>query len=209
MEVEKQLDEHESLLIIQQMIDTAKKEQKDDGWGWIVWGWAIFAASVLTIFNMRMNWFSTFFFWNVFGLLTIVLMCYEMIRDFMIKKHERVKTYTKAIFQKLNIGFFICLMFIIASMNMGVGPMKGFALLLALYGFWILIYAALLDFKPSLIGAFVTWGFGIASLLAPSFEWVMIFHAGAVLCGYIIPGHIANIKFKQVAERSTNRTSSV
>ena len=202
-----QLSGQESLSIIQQMIATAKQEQKDDGKGWIVWGWAIFAASLLTIVNQRMDWFSTFFFWNIFGLLTLVLMTYEIIRDFFLKKKERVKTYTQVIYQKLNIGFFVCLMFIIVSMNVGVGPMKGFSLLLALYGFWILIYAALLDFRPSLIGAFITWACGMASLFATTFEWVMILHAIAVLCGYIIPGHIANREFNKLHSRSIKADS--
>jgi len=39
---EKNLTEQESMLIIQQMINTAKHEQKDDGIGWIVWGWLLF-----------------------------------------------------------------------------------------------------------------------------------------------------------------------
>ena len=41
---EKKLSEQESLQIIQEMIYTAKKEQKDNGMGWIVWGWMLFAA---------------------------------------------------------------------------------------------------------------------------------------------------------------------
>jgi len=28
--------------------------------------------------------------------------------------------------------------------------------------------------------------------------WTMILHAGAVLAGYIIPGHIANIEFNKL-----------
>ncbi len=209
MEQENELTGQESLSIIQQMIDTAKQEQRDDGKGWIIWGWSIFGASLLTLVNLRMNWFQTFFFWNLFGLLTMVLMSVEIIRDFIMKKKRRVKTYTRAIFQKLNIGFFICLMFTIAAMNMGIGPMKGFSLLLALYGFWILIYGALLDFKPSIVGAFATWACGVASLLAPTFEWVMFLHALAVLCGYIIPGHIANREFNKLHSRSTNKDRSV
>ncbi len=37
MEQKGELTEHESLRIIQQMINTAKQEQKDDGRGWIIW----------------------------------------------------------------------------------------------------------------------------------------------------------------------------
>ena len=33
------------------------------------------------------------------------------------------------------------------------------------------------------------------------FQWVMLFHALAVLCGYIIPGHIANKEFKKLHKK--------
>jgi hypothetical protein len=49
---EKQISEQESLSIIQKMIQTAKKEQIDDGKGWIIWGWMLFMASVLTVLNL-------------------------------------------------------------------------------------------------------------------------------------------------------------
>ncbi len=207
---EKQLSEQESLFIIQQMIQTAKKEQRDDGKGWIIWGWAIFTASIFTVINRKTHWFdSTFIFWNLFGLLTLLLLVFEIIRDFFVKKHKQVKTYTEAIFKKLNVGFFACLTIIILSMNLGVPPMKGFALLLGLYGFWIFIYGALLDFKPSFIGAYATWICAVISLFAETFEWVMILHAIAVLCGYIIPCHIANHKFKHLSGGNITSKESV
>jgi hypothetical protein len=200
---DKQLTENESLLLIQQMIDTAKHEQKDDGKGWIIWGWLIFLSSIFTFFNMQYNWASTFFFWNLFGLFSLLILLYQVIRYLFIKKRIRVKTYTQDLFDKLNTGFFISLMLIILSMNLGhpnfgVPPQKGFALLLGLYGFWILIYGAVLNFKPSIIGAYVVWAFAFASLFVTSFQWTMLLHAAAVLCGYIIPGHIANAEFNKL-----------
>ena len=108
-----------------------------------------------------------------------------------------MRTYTKDLFEKLNVGFVISLMLIIFSMNLGVNPLKGFGLLLGLYGFWILIYGAVLNFRPSIIGAYVTWAFAFVSLFVDSFEWTMLAHAAAVLCGYIIPGHIAYSEFNK------------
>jgi hypothetical protein len=210
MEQEKQMNEHESLLIIQQMIDTAKQEQKDDGKDWIIWGWMLFLASVLTVLNMQFKWFQVFFFWNIFGLITLVVMLYETIVTLVKGKKKKVKTYTQEIFDKLNVGFFISLMFIIFSMNLGINPMKGFPLLMNLYGFWILIYAAVLNFKPSMIGAYIMWALAFTALFAQNFTMVMLLHASGVLCGYIIPGHIANIKFKEVtARKSSNKISGV
>jgi hypothetical protein len=195
---EKDLSEQESLLLIRQMINTAKKEQTDDGKGWIVWGWMLFAASVLTMFNLHYHWFVTFFFWNLFGLATILIFIYETVNRFVLKKGVRVRTYTKDLFDKLNTGFFISLMFIIIAMNVGVSPMIGFPLLINLYAFWILIYGSALNFKPSVIASYVTWAVGIGALFVTTFQLVMLFHGLAVLFGYIIPGHIANREFNKL-----------
>ncbi len=199
---EKKLTEQESLQIIQQMIQTAKQEQKDDGKGWITWGWLLFLASLFTFINLKFKWVSTYFFWNLFGAVTLVFLLYDSFRFLFVKQKDKVRTYTRELFEKLNIGFFVFLMLIIFSMNLGVQPTKGFALLLGLYGFWILIYGTALNFKPSIIGAFVTWAIAFASLFVNTFEWTMLLHALAVLFGYIIPGHIAYVKFNKVKSRN-------
>ena len=197
MEKERKLTEQESLFIIQQMIQTAKKEQKDDGRGWIIWGWLLFVASVFTYINLKTHWFSNYFFWNVFGIASLLLLLYSTIRVLFFKKTTKVRTYTAELFQKLNIGFFISLMLIIVAINRGVPPVIGFSLLLGLYGFWILVYGAALSFKPSIFGAYITWACALAGLFVETFDWTMILHALAVLSGYIIPGHMANIEFNK------------
>jgi hypothetical protein len=104
-------------------------------------------------------------------------------------------------------------MFVIVAMNVGaIHPTRGFAFLISLYGFWILIYGALLDFKPSLVGAFITWVLAYVALFQKeaNFDVVMLLQAVAVLCGYIIPGHIANYKFKRLTGRKIfNQEGSV
>ena len=197
MDQEKKLTEQESLLIIQQMIQTAKQEQKDDGKGWILWGWLLFAASVFTFINLKTQWFSNYFFWNMFGIASLLLLLYSMLKTVFGKKTKKVKTYTAELFQKLNIGFFISLMLIIVAINRGVPPVQGFSLLLGLYGFWILVYGSALNFKPSIIGAYITWACALAGLFVHTFDWTMVIHATAVLLGYIIPGHLANNEFNK------------
>jgi hypothetical protein len=199
---EKQISEHEGLLLIQQMIQTAKKEQKDDGKGWIIWGWMLFLASVLTVLNINFKWFQTFFFWNFFGVITLVALAYQTVSYLFIRKTEKVRTYTKDLFQRLNPGFFISLMFIIVAINVNISPTIGFSLLISLYAFWILIYGSALNFRPSIIAAYITWGIGFVSLFMKGFEQVMLLHAAAVLVGYIIPGHIANNEFRKLHQRN-------
>ena len=195
---EKKLTERESLQIIEQMILTAKQEQKDDGKTWIIWGWLLFFASGLTYFNIQYKWFDTFFFWNGFGIAAGLFLLYGVSRYLFFSKALKVKTYTSDLYKKLNIGFFIFLMLIIVSINKGVSPVKGFALLIALYGFWVLIYGTVLNFRPSIIGAFITMGIALCALfIEEDFQLVMILHSTAALVGYIIPGYIANREFNK------------
>ncbi len=203
----KQLTEQESLQIIQQMIQSAKQEQKDDGLGWILWGWMLFLASMLTILNIEFAWVQTFFFWNIFGLLSIVLLILSIVRKLVFKTKQGVRTYTKEIFDKLNIGFTITLLLNIIAMNVAVNPLIGFALLTALYGFWVMIYGALLNFKPSIIAAFLVWTCAVAAMFVSTFQWVMVLHGLAVLVGYIIPGYMANHEFKKVSGRQVNKSN--
>jgi hypothetical protein len=195
---DKQISERESLHIIQQMIQTAKAEQKDDGKGWIIWGWALLAASVLTYLNIEYNWYDTFFFWNLFGVFTILFFAYSSARYLFFKKVQRVRTYTADLFAKLNIGFFLTLFLIIVSINVGVAPTKGFSLLVGLYAFWVLVYGTALNFKPSIVASYIMWGIAFVCLFMDDFRWVMLLHGLAVLCGYIIPGYIANRAFRKV-----------
>jgi len=205
---EKQLNETESLSLIQQMIGMAKKEQRDDGRGWILWGWLLFLASLLTVLNLHTRWFNTFFFWNAFGVATLLVFGYELATKYIFKRTERVKTYTGDLLSRLNAGFTISLVFIIVALNVGTRIIikkygvqdmtfvnTGFALLINLYAFWILVYGTALNFRPSVIGAYVTWVIGFAALFVQDFEMVMILQALAVLAGYIIPGHLANREF--------------
>lgn len=213
MNEEKNISEHDSLRIIQQMINTAKAEQKDNGMGWIVWGWLLFAASMLTVANIRLGWSGDIFlFWNIFGGISALLLLWKSISRTFVSRATSVKTYTGDLFDKLNAGFFISLVFIIVAMNIGARRIYdhfgsfdgsfvriGFTLLINLYAFWMLIYGSALNFKPSVYGAYTSWALGFAAMIfANTFEQVMYFHAAAVLAGYIIPGHLANNEFKKV-----------
>lgn len=198
------LTQQESLKIIQKMINSAKREQKDDGIGWVIWGWLLFATSIFSYINISTNWVSQYYFWNLFGIASLVLILFSIIKNVMNKSKVKVKTYTGELFGKLNIGFFFTIMVVIVAMNRGINPEKGFAILSGLYGFWVLIYGTIFDFKPSMIGAFFTWGFALAGLFTRQFETTMLLHAAGVLTGYIIPGHLAMYEFKKVNQQNGN-----
>jgi hypothetical protein len=137
MEDDSKLSEQDSLQLIEQMIFEAKRGQKDDGKGWILWGYLIFGVSIFTALNMRYRWFSSLYiFWDVFGFTALCYFLYRIIYYFVFKPRT-VKTYTGDLLKKLNIGFLISMAFIIVAVNLHIDPVVGFPILINLYGFWV------------------------------------------------------------------------
>jgi hypothetical protein len=204
MENDKPFSGQESLQVIQQMIFVAKKEQRNDGLGWIWWGWMLFAASIFSLLNDQYNWLSPYFFWDTLGVIAIGYFIIRSVGYFSGKRRKAVRTYTGELIHKLNVGFFVSLFFIMIAMNTVLGPLAGFPILVNLYGFWILVYGTAMNFRPFIIGAFFAWSMGIAGLFVKTYEAVLLIHALAVLGGYIIPGHIANYTFRKLSREVSN-----
>ena len=85
----------------------------------------------------------------------------------------------------------------------------GFSLLIGLYGFWMMIYGAALNFKPSIIAAYITWTIAFICLFVKPLEVVMLLHGVAVFCGYLIPGHLAYKEFRKTTGRKTTNQHTI
>ena len=193
MDEQKELTGEKSLEIIQQMIQKAKTNFTDDGYGWLVWGSMIFLASLATYFLADAQSSNLFLAWNIFGGVAILLLAYGFLKP----KRTSAKSYISDILRYVDIGFTICLFIIIFSMNVAVRPNAGFGYLLMLYGFLMLIQSGALKFKPLLIGAIVNWIGAIAIFLNTEFKYDMLITAAAVFIGYIIPGLMLRAQFKK------------
>ncbi len=124
MSEETSLSQEKSLEIIQQMIQKAKTNFTDDGYGWLLWGTIIIAASLATFFLIETGSRNIFLAWNIFGGIAIVLLSYQFIKP---KKHG-AKTYVSDMLRYVDIGFTVCLYIIIFTMTVSVGANAGFGL---------------------------------------------------------------------------------
>src|SRR6478672_32856 len=86
---EQELTSEKSLEIIHQMINKAKVNITDNGAGWLLWGTMIFLASLSTYFLMVFKYHNVFIGWNIFGIISVVLLLYQFTR----KKRSAVRTY--------------------------------------------------------------------------------------------------------------------
>jgi hypothetical protein len=68
-----------------------------------------------------------------------------------------------------------------------------FPVTLVMYGLGIFIAGGLVDFKPLIIGAVLSWVASVAAFFSP-YQVQLLIVFGAVIMAYIIPGHILKNK---------------
>ena len=190
---DQQLSKEKSLEIIQQMINQAKSNISDNGLGWLLWGSMIIAASVSTYIFIEVDAKQTFLGWNIFGIITIVLLTYALFKP----KRKKVRTYIDDLLRLVDIGFIISLFIIIFSINVAVSPNSGFGFFLMIFGFLMLIKGGAVRSCALMIGAAVNWLGAIAIFINKEFKYDMLIMAGAVLIGYIIPGLLLWQQYKK------------
>lgn len=190
---EQELSNQKSLDIIQQMINQAKSNISDSGISWLLWGSMLLVASLSTYFFIEAGASNIFLGWNIFGIITIVLLGYEIFKP----GKKAVKTYVDDLLKLVDIGFTICIFIIIFSINVAVSPDSGFGFFLMIFGFLMLIRGGAIKSKALMIGAVVNWAGAIAMFLNKDFKYDMLIMAASVFSGYIIPGLIIRAQYKK------------
>lgn len=198
---EKKLTENDSLLLIEQMIGVAKKEERASGWGWVVWGWLLFIASIAHYILIKIHADEPSRVWDYFGIAAVILILTSVVMKYFNKGRSNVTTYTNELVDKFGLAFFISL-FLITYGNMVTGVNRSgvnFGYLLLLYAFWMYIHGAAFRFNLLRYGAFANWAGALLIFFA--YEKlsanVLLVHALCVALGYLIPGHVAMYRYKR------------
>lgn len=190
---ERKLSEHESLRLIHQMIQVAKADHRENGEGWLIWGWLLFIASVssavLDYLDLR-----KYISWVWIGTLGIGLVIY-LIFHVLNRKDEKVKTYVQELLDRLGAGFFISLFAVIAAGF--INKTFGFGYYYILYAFWMFIHGSAIRFRPLIIGAYFNWIGAIAIFLLNDVAQIMIVSSIAVLIGYLVPGYMLKAEYRK------------
>ena len=202
MSNDQQLSKEKSLEIIQQMITQAKTNFTDSGLSWLLWGTMIILVSVSTFFFIEVGYNNIFLGWNIFGIVTIILLLYDILRP----KKKTVQTYVSDLMKFVDIAFIVSMFTIIISMNVAVDPNAGFGFLLMVFAFLMLIKGGAVKSRSLMVGAAVNWAGAIAMFINKDFKYDMLIMAGAVLIGYIIPGILLWREYRKLNQASKNNT---
>jgi hypothetical protein len=201
MENNQQLSNEKSLEIIHQMINQAKTNITDNGLSWLLWGSMLFLTSLSTFCFITIGAKNIFLGWNIFGLVTIVLLAYGIFKP----RKKAVKTYIGDLMKLVDIGFVVSLFTVIFAMNIAVNPNSGFGFLLMVFSFFMLVKGGAANSKVLMCGAAVNWAGAIAMFVNKDFRYDMLIMAIAIFTGYIIPGIIMWRQYKtQLQQQSSN-----
>jgi len=192
MENDQPLSNEKSLAIIHQMINQAKTNITDNGLSWLLWGSMLFLTSLATFCFITIDAENIFLGWNIFGLVTIVLLAYGIFKP----RKKEVKTYIGDLMKLVDIGFVVSIFTVIFAMNIAVSPNSGFGFLLMIFSFFMLVKGGAANSKVLMFGAAVNWAGAIAMFINKDFRYDMLIMAIAIFIGYIIPGIIMWSQYK-------------
>jgi hypothetical protein len=191
---DKKLSGEESLQLIQQMIQVAKDDHRENGDGWLIWGWLLFTSSVASVI-MGYTRLSEYIGYVWTGMLVAGVIIYVAGR-IRKKKRQQVQTYVQELMEKLSTGFFISLFTLIIASNMS-NSFFSFGYFYVLYAFWMFIQGSAIRFRPLIIGALVNWAAAIAIFYLKDFRHDMMVSAVAILVGYLIPGYLLRAEYRK------------
>lgn len=195
MEKEKQLTNEQSLVIIQQMISQAKNNYSENGLSWLLWGIMLFLTTISTYFFIDTGSSNIFLGWNIFGVVSIILLIYHIISK---PRSKPVRTYIDDVLKLVDISFVVSMAILIFAINFdAVTPKTGFAFFLMIFGSLMIVRGGAIRSKSLMIGAIVNWAGTLAIFMVREFKYAMLIMAAAVLIGYIIPGLLLRANYKK------------
>lgn len=191
---EQNITKSESLELIQKMIMVAREDHRENGDGWLIWGWLLFLASVSSAILAYMD-IRGYIAWIWSGILIVGGIIY-IIFHVLRRKNLAVKTYVQEMLDRFGSGFFISLFAIVAA-GFIIKASYSFGYYYILYAFWMYIHGSAIRFRPLIIGAYVNWLAAIVIFLLNNTAQVMVVSAIAVLIGYLIPGYMLQAEYRK------------
>ena len=192
METKKDFDQQTSLKIINEMIATAKHSVSDKSFHYLLWGWLVLIASGLdyylsTVVHSPNHWLP----WPVLmGTGGIIAVIYSLFQ----KRKERVKTYFETFLGYTWISVLVAL-FLTGFIGARFGELMTYPVIMMIYGMGLFVSGMTFRFIPLIIGSIFCWGCSVVACFVLH-DVQLILLGISVLSGYIIPGYILKLSFK-------------
>lgn len=193
MSEEKLMTEKESMELITSMINKAKSRFHESGFLYLLWGWVVLICCIVEFtashfFNVR----NAYYIWYI----TWAVLVYQIFFLRKKRKARKLTTYTEDINRYVWIVFGICELLLVFILLLFKKYEVINPVVIVLYGMPIFLSGIILKFKPLIVGGTCCW---IIAGISPfiDIEFQLLLTAGAIICGWIIPGYLLRQKFKK------------
>lgn len=192
-ERENEMTGQESLKLINEMIDKAKRSYITTGAASIVWGILIVICSLLTWYQIYVQVSFGFDVW----LLVFVALLPQIYFSIKEKQKKNFVGHDEKIMTYVWSTFAVCI-FILSFYNSKFGDnnANSTALFMLLYGIPTFITGGVCNFKPMILGGLICWILSVASMYT-DIATDMLFMAACGLFAWLIPGIILWKRYKK------------
>jgi hypothetical protein len=192
METKENISVQESIKIINEMIETARNNVSDNSFHYLLWGWLVLIASAADYYLLSIGLYTYHWLpWPVMmGSGGIVAFVYHLFQ----KRREQVKTHVGAFLGHTWVSVMIAL-FLTLFIGAKSGQEVANPVIMVLYGMGLFISGRTFRFVPLVIGSIFCWGCAMVACYV-RYDTQLILLGLSVLSGYIIPGYILKLKYK-------------
>ena len=185
-----EISNQQQLDLIAQMIKSSQRRFYDDSPYYILWGSAVFIASILQYFLLaQANEY------NAIGW-AIVIPVALLVQFILIRKQkqaEKVTTQMETVLASMWIAFGIT-MFIILFFSSKIG-LATYPIILCLYAITTFVSGCAFKIKAFVLGSLVCWSSALIGFFV-AFDIQLLLLAAGVLFAFIIPGIILRMQEK-------------
>ncbi|MBK6997652.1 MAG: hypothetical protein IPH31_23240 [Lewinellaceae bacterium] len=191
-QTEKALSPQESLRVIRNTIDLAKRSFRDNGFHFLLWGWLVVLASAAHWYllvnrlhpNPEIAW----------AVMVVIGMPAALIREWRRGKQIQAPNLFHQMYGMIWLGYGISMgLAIPLAAKSGFSPVP---IILVLTGFATFMSGIILSFKPLVFGAAAIWA-GALWCLFLSPEQHLLVQAASAVFGYLLPGYLLNHQMRE------------
>lgn len=184
------MDEKQSLKIITEMIQKAKSNFGNNSFFFLLWGWSVFAASLVHYVLLTNNNEYHYLPWPV---IMVVAAVASSVYGYRQGKKGGAKSYLEKFFSVMWIAITVAIFLSLLVISTIAGFTASYVAVMLFYGLGTLITGVLIRFTPLIVGGIIVWLSSI-SLIWLTFPNILLVMAFAILAGYIIPGYLLRSK---------------
>ncbi|HAD13307.1 MAG TPA: hypothetical protein DCF33_12830 [Saprospirales bacterium] len=189
---DKILSPQESLKVIRETIDIAKRTFRDNGFHFLLWGWLVAIASLV-------HWYL----WSnslherpelAWGIMVLIGMPAAFIREWRREKVKRDSNLFHQWYNMIWLGFGISMALALPlAVRSQLSPTP---IILILMGFATFVSGVMLGFRPLVLGAVIIWVGALGCLFLTDMQHLLV-QAACAIFGYLLPGYLLNQEVKK------------